>query len=215
MWTSIGFKRTMKTIGQFPATILTPMFSYWVFAPIESISASNLCCRNNSKIGTSFLHSWINATITIAGGAVYFRIFCSGPFRSDLFVIFFMTIPLHAFSVLMLILIQCLDKCQCCPSSCCKSNIQRTLLDVDNSDNIILFGTQRDGDIEMQIQVSDKLENQVITEIVIKDKEELDNQVASLELVSNINVDLVNNGEDDVPDSKANLENSNQVTETN
>ena len=48
----------------------------------------------------------------------------------------------HIISVLTLALIQLLERCDkdsCCISSCCKSTIQRTVLDVDNSDQLIFF----------------------------------------------------------------------------
>ena len=75
MWASIGFKKTIKTITQFPALILTPIFSYWVFGPMESKSCSNLCCRENSRLGLSFFHTWINAGLTIVGQIIFSYLF--------------------------------------------------------------------------------------------------------------------------------------------
>ena len=67
---------------------------------------------------------------------------------------------LHAFSVVMLILIQSLDQSICCFSSCCKFNTQRTLLNVDDHDEKIFFREHKEENIvEMQLQ-RDRTENE-------------------------------------------------------
>jgi len=143
MWASIGFKKTIKTITQFPALILTPIFSYWVFGPIESKSCSNLCCRENSRLGLSFFHTWINAGLTIVGQIIFSYLFfdilkqdhtcyCRFPFYAQ-------ATTLHVFCVILLLLIQFLSQCNCCKSSCCDEITQRTLLDVKNPNEVIVF----------------------------------------------------------------------------
>ena len=145
MWASIGFKETIKTIIQFPALILTPMFSYWVFGPIESKSCSNLCCRENSRLGLSFLYTWINAGLTIVGQIIFTYLFYD-ILDNDLckdngcgFPYYAIAIILHVFCVILLLLIQFLSQCNCCNSSCCDEITQRTLLDVQNPNEVILF----------------------------------------------------------------------------
>ena len=113
MCASLGMRKAIKTVINFPAMILTPAFSYWVFGPIESSSS---CCKTTrtTRIGVSFLHSWINAVITIAGQATYV-------YLVSVDVVPYMYLGLQFISVLMLALIQLLERCDkdsCCPSSC-------------------------------------------------------------------------------------------------
>ena len=42
------------------------------------------------------------------------------------------SLPLHVLSIMTVVLIQFLNRCKCCKSSCCDDNIQRTLMNVDN-----------------------------------------------------------------------------------
>ena len=144
MWASIGFKKTIKTITQFPALILTPMFSYWVFGPIESTSCSNLCCRENSRLGLSFFHTWINAGLTIVGQIIFAYLFFDSLNGDGLcycgFPIYALAITLHVFCVILLLLIQILSQYNCCcNSSCCNEITHRTLLDVQNPNEVIVF----------------------------------------------------------------------------
>jgi len=148
MCASLGMRKAIKTVINFPAMILTPAFSYWVFGPIESSSS---CCKTTrtTRIGVSFLHSWINAVITIAGQVTYVYLVYS---RSFGWIYGIMALGLHFVSVLMLALIQLLERCDkdsCCPSSCCKSTIQRTVLDVDDPSRQIFFRQREDEAREM------------------------------------------------------------------
>ena len=64
----------------------------------------------------------------------------------------YISIGLHFISVLTLALIQLLERCDkysCCINSCCRSNIQRTVLDVDDSTKQILFRQKEDEEKEM------------------------------------------------------------------
>ena len=146
MCASLGMKKAFKTVTNFPAMILTPTFSYWVFGPIESFSS---CCKTTrtTRIGVSFLHSWINAGVTIVGQLTFYYLVGERSY----FDFLYMSLGLHFMSVLTLALIQLLERCDkvsCCTSSCCKSTIQRTVLDVDDPSRQILF---RQGEDEREM----------------------------------------------------------------
>ena len=150
MWASIGFKKTIKTITQFPALILTPIFSYWVFGPIESTtSCSNLCCHENSRLGLSFFHTWINAGLTIVGQIVFTYLFFDILNTGGSFPVYALAIIPHVFCVILLLLIQFLSQCNCCNSPCCNEITHRTLLDVQNPNEVIVF-EQKDKVLEEQ-----------------------------------------------------------------
>ena len=175
MWTSIGFRKTLKTVVNFPAIILTPAFSYWVFGPIESLSCPTGCRGSNSRLGASFLrpsflHTWINVGLTLLGQVIFVLIvdlsktdhtkgflFVSlpimlgqSPSTGTSSTIF--SIPLHILGIIMLILLQFLEKCNCCTSSCCESITHPTLLNVDNPLEKIKF-QQRVNEEEHEMQI--------------------------------------------------------------
>ena len=135
MWASIGFRKTLKTVVNFPAIILTSAFSYWVFGPIESFSCPTWCCGGNSRLGVSFLHTWINCIITILGQLVFYILI--DPDHNLRFLFSIPSLGCHFLSMIILILLQFLQKCNCC--KCCESITQRTLLDVDNPLEKIIF----------------------------------------------------------------------------
>ena len=179
MWTSIGFRKTLKTVVNFPAIILTPAFSYFVFGPIKSFSCPTGCRGSNSRLGASFLrpsflHTWINVGLTLLGQVIFVLIvdlsktdhtkgflFVSlplmlgqSPSTGTSSTIF--SIPPHILSIIMLILLQFLEKCNCCTcctSSCCESITQRTLLNVDNPLEKIEFQQTNNKEHEMEIQI--------------------------------------------------------------
>ena len=154
MWASIGFRRTLKTVANFPAIILTPAFSYWVFGPVEVFSCQSWCRGGNSNLGVSFTHTWINVGLTVLG-QIIFAILWS--WHDDNLIIFAIyALPLHILSIIMLILLQCLEKCncsKCCTTGCCASITQRTLLNVDNPLEKIEFQQTTNEEHEMQIQI--------------------------------------------------------------
>ena len=153
MWASIGFRKTLKTVVNFPALILTPAFSYWVFGPVETFSCPTWCRGGNSRLGPSFLHSWINFTITVLGQLVFDILIYP---RHGLGAFLTYSSPFHIFDAIMLILLQFLKKCnccKCCTSSCCESITQRTLLNVDNTLEKIEFQQTVNEEHEMQIQI--------------------------------------------------------------
>ena len=153
MWASIGFQRTIKTIANFPAIILTPVFSYWVFGPIEGFSCPTWCRGGNSNLGVSFLHTWINVSLTVFS-QLMFSIIVFFTSNGGLSMFAYTSLPCHILSIIMLILLQCLQKCNCCTSSCCESITQRTLLNVDNPlEKIEFYQRVSEEEHEMQVQI--------------------------------------------------------------
>ena len=71
MCASIGFKRSLKTIGRFPTIILTPLFTFWVIGPKGPYSFKTWCCGGSREMEVSFLHTWINAFIIFFGHLIY------------------------------------------------------------------------------------------------------------------------------------------------
>ena len=157
MWASIGFQRTIKTIANFPAIILTPVFSYWVFGPIEGFSCPTWCRGGNSNLGVSFLHTWINAGLTVYGQLMFVTIVFLNSNGDSIYIMFAVySLPCHILSIIMLILLQCLQKCNCCTcctTGCCTSITQRTLLNVDNPLEKIEFQQIANEEHEMEIQI--------------------------------------------------------------
>ena len=153
MWASIGFRKTQKTVVNFPALILTPAFSYWVFGPVEAFSCQTWCRGGNSRLGLSFLHSWINFIITVSGQLVF--VILKDP-REALINFLVTSFPFHVFGAIFLILLQFLQKCNCCTcctTGCCESITQQTLLDVDNPLEKIEGKQTNNEEHEMEIQV--------------------------------------------------------------
>ena len=153
MWASIGFRKTLKTVINFPAIILTPAFSYWVFGPVETLSCPTWCRGGNSRLGLSFFHSWMNFTITVLGQLVFTILTFQRDGLSN-FLAFVCSV--HIFGAILLILLQFLQKCnccKCCTSSCCESITQRTLLNVDNPLEKIDFPQTAKEEHEMEIQI--------------------------------------------------------------
>ena len=161
MSVSLGFKRTVKTVLQFPALILTPAFSYWTFGPVNTFSASTWCCGGSQRLGVSFLHTWINFAITLLGQLCYAITIES---RDEIGIAIGIGIlPFHVLNIILLILIQSLHRCKCCAccnSDTCNSITERTLLDVDHPLEQIFFDEQKnnkcENDIEM-IEVTEKM----------------------------------------------------------
>ena len=152
MWLSLGFKQTISTIGQYPALILLPAFSFWTVGPMSSVlcfhgetckskneEISNNSCLGKSKtVGISYLHTWINVGLTTLG---QFSLACLCLPKSfwtendwdELLSILNCSLP-FLFSVIVMILIQLLSPCK---NGCL--SMDRTLLDVENPFKIIHF----------------------------------------------------------------------------
>ena len=81
---------------------------------------------------------------------LFFDILGSGIRCSNCFSYYPIAIILHVFCVILLLLIQILSQCNCCcNSSCCDEITQRTLLDVKNPNEVIVF-EQKDKVLEEQ-----------------------------------------------------------------
>ena len=95
----------------------------------------------------------MNFTITVLGQLV-FSILIDPDVGLIRFLVAFL--PFHIFSAIFLILLQFLEKCnccKCCTSSCCESITQRTLLNVDNPLEKIEFQQTDNEEHEMETQV--------------------------------------------------------------
>ena len=66
-----GFKNTVKLVWQYPAMILTPIFSCWTMGPKKTNSTNKSCCgcwsSNDMRIGVSYFYSFLNCFLTISG----------------------------------------------------------------------------------------------------------------------------------------------------
>ena len=73
-----GFKNTAKLVWQYPAMILTPIFSCWTMGPKKTNSTNKSCCgcwsSNDMRIGVSYLYTFLNFFITISGSLFCFFI---------------------------------------------------------------------------------------------------------------------------------------------
>ena len=66
-----GFKNTAKLVWQYPAMILTPIFTFWTMGPKKTNSTNKSCCgcwsSNDMRVGVSYSYSFLNAFISISG----------------------------------------------------------------------------------------------------------------------------------------------------
>ena len=85
-----GFKNTAKLIWQYPAMILTPIFSFWTIGPKKTRSTTKSGCgcytSNDMRIGVSFFYTFINIFITIIGNYL-FRLITTQKLMGDVIVI--------------------------------------------------------------------------------------------------------------------------------
>ena len=118
--TSIGLRRSLKTIVHFPTIMLTPIFSFWVIGPKGPYSFKTWCCGGSKEIEVSFLHSWMNFFLTIFGHLIYILV-RENPFiakygtmsrRIEYFSRWYL--PFYLLSMVMMLLIQFWDRfCKC------------------------------------------------------------------------------------------------------
>ena len=177
---SVGLKNTFKIIVQYPAIVLTAVFSYWTFGDPKH------CCNKNAenRLKVSFRLIWINAVLTAFENVGlflihFFRKDMSGPLfvHGDPTNLFFHII---SFSFLMLswmtlIILQNLPKCQryCC--YCCQSNqvFQKTALDPNYLDELIYLSKPVSQDIKMEVQnqpTEDNLDPSILEDLRILHK---------------------------------------------
>ena len=154
---SIGIKKTLKTIVKFPPIIVTPMFSIWTIGPLTS--GKSCCCRafncKSRNLGVSNWLTWVNLILSIASALAYSVWQDGGTFEFPgsfgYFLIAFC--PCILITLILLILLQCLDKCPDCGCPClsycrkyCYPVTEYTYLDMKDMDALI---TQQD--IEMNV----------------------------------------------------------------
>ena len=78
---AIGLKKAWKLFWNYPATVLTPIFSYWTLGPVQTNSTftwkKGFCIQtDSSKVGVSFFYTLINILITFCGSlCCYFTVF--------------------------------------------------------------------------------------------------------------------------------------------
>ena len=87
---AIGLKKAWKLFWNYPATVLTPIFSYWTLGPVQTNSTftwkKGFCIQtDSSKVGVSFFYTFINIMITFCGSlCCYFTAFINyGYLRID------------------------------------------------------------------------------------------------------------------------------------
>ena len=87
---AIGFKNAWRLFWNYPATLLTPTFSFWTLGPIQTNSTFTWkkgfgFQTDSSKVGVSFFYTFINIIITFCGTlCCYFTAFINyGYLRID------------------------------------------------------------------------------------------------------------------------------------
>ena len=156
MWLGIGFRKTIKTILRFPALILMPVWTFWMIGPRSQFSISKWGClklgNNNKKLVVSFFWTWLNACLTLLGHLICFFVFVL-PTTSEESensitqmskILYYIPWSLLILSLVMLIVLQCLDRCKQRIPSCCGNSIQRTVFDPDDVQSRVFNGTGRD-----------------------------------------------------------------------
>ena len=98
-----GFKNTAKLVWQYPAMILTPIFTFWTMGPKKTASTNKSCCgcwsSNDMRIGVSFFYTFVNFFITVSGSLfcllITYQKLLSNRYFSDfhIFLIFFIADP--------------------------------------------------------------------------------------------------------------------------
>ena len=130
---TVGPRRALSTMKTYPAIVLTSCFSFFTVGPVATASSCSAHFNGERrKIRISFFHTWINVIITFAfmfimPSASSMDFFRSGYDIDDydflLRLISLTSVPILLLGgVLPLILIQLLDNCACCCSSCCLTN---------------------------------------------------------------------------------------------
>ena len=125
-----GFKNTAKLVWQYPAMILTPIFSFWTIGPKKTSSTKKSChgcwSSNDMRIGVSYSYSFLNCFMTICGSLFcllithqnpyFFQCSSFGPSKGC----FFFHLALIVISVLLTLafiftlILKCKTKSICC-----------------------------------------------------------------------------------------------------
>ena len=155
---TVGPRRALSTMKTYPAIVLTSCFSFFTVGPVATASSCSAHFNGERrKIRISFFHTWINVIITFAFMFIMPSAssmdFASLSVKNNhlldiddydflLRLISLTSVPILLLGgVLPLILIQLLDKCQCCCCNSCLTNNclpikNLAILDVDNVDKI-------------------------------------------------------------------------------
>jgi len=168
LFSNIGPKNSFKIILQYPAIVLTPVFSCWTFG-----HASGCCKRNpDNKLKVSFRLTWGNVVITAVGNLGLFLVHF---FTKDLLspplvnsdgepsnlLFHIVSGSCLVLSWITLIILQNLQKCQkvCC--LCCQNDqvFQKTALDPNNPDELIYLSKPVPQEIELEVQVQPTEDN--------------------------------------------------------
>ena len=150
----MGFRRSASIIWKFPALLITPVFSLWTMGPINS---SKQCCHwqifKGKKLGVSYFHTWINFLFSVI--MCFISILYLAINELYVFQLFFYS-KFYLLTIILLILIQTIDKCKkCCCSQWCITNClpitNRTILDTDKMDELIVIQESKfqEEDIQM------------------------------------------------------------------
>ena len=135
LFSSIGLENSLKIIFQYPALILTPVFSCWTFGDPKA------CCKRNhgNKIKVSFTLSWGNMIITTVAHLALFLVHFFMKDFSDNLLPHLISSSFLLLSWITLKILQDLQKFQrfCC--SYCQSDqvFQKTILDPNSPDELI------------------------------------------------------------------------------
>ena len=155
LFSSVGLRNSFKIIAQYPALVLTPVFSYWTFGDPKG------CFKKNpdNKLKVSFRLTWGNIILTTIGNLGIFLVHFftkkewSRAFTGNM-IIHIISCSFLVISWITLIILQNLQKCQkiCC--SCCRSDqvFQKTALDPKNPDELIDLSKPLPQEIELEIQ---------------------------------------------------------------
>ena len=105
-----GFKNTAKLIWQYPAMLLTPIFSFWTMGPKKTESTTKSCfgcyTSNDMRIGVSFFYTFINIFITIIGNFVYQSISTKDEMLGDVITISIF----YIFAMIYILILTCTKK---------------------------------------------------------------------------------------------------------
>jgi len=112
-----GFKNTAKLVWQYPAMILTPIFSCWTMGPKKTNSTNKSCCgcwsSNDMRIGVSFLYTFVNFFITISGSLFCLLITWQKDIEFGGFYFAISALPLFILCFIFTLILKCKRKSIC------------------------------------------------------------------------------------------------------
>ena len=132
-----------------------PVWTFWMIGPRSQYSVSKWGCLklgNNKTLIVSFFCTWLNACLTLLGHLIFFFIFVlptTSEDSSDItqmskIILSYIPWSLLILSLVLLIVLQCLDRCKQCIPCCCGNSIQRTVFNPDDVQSRVSNGTGRD-----------------------------------------------------------------------